>query len=201
MLFEVRSLIDINNEHKDKLFKFIFGNTHHRDWALSLYNALNGSLYDSDYYVPDDIIFDSVDDGVLLGMKKGTSFIILSTLVLYEYHIIYNPNLPMKFFIYAAKLYDNFIANNSYCPQSSTLQYAPRPKCICFYSSETSMPEKHVLSLSSAVGLDSDIEVKVTLININLGKNAQLLNDCKPLAEYAWFIANIKSQMDVWQDI
>lgn len=48
--------------------------------------------------------------------------------------------------------------------------------------------------LSDAFEKDSqpDIEVKVTMININYGHNRDLLNACKPLNEYAWFIEKIR---------
>ena len=36
----------INKEHKDRLYKMIFGNPEHRQWTLNLYNAVNGSDYD-----------------------------------------------------------------------------------------------------------------------------------------------------------
>ncbi|MDE5884990.1 MAG: hypothetical protein K2H29_07965 [Oscillospiraceae bacterium] len=39
---------------------------------------------------------------------------------------------------------------------------------------------------------ESDIEVKVTMININYGHNKELLNACKPLDEYAWFVETEK---------
>lgn len=39
----------INKEHKDRLFTYIFGREEHKEWILSLYNALNESQYsDSD---------------------------------------------------------------------------------------------------------------------------------------------------------
>ena len=38
-----------NREHKDRLFCFIFGRVENRSWALSLYNAVNGTdHYDAD---------------------------------------------------------------------------------------------------------------------------------------------------------
>ena len=34
---------DIQEEYKDRVFKFIFGNPEHKKWTLSLYNAINGT--------------------------------------------------------------------------------------------------------------------------------------------------------------
>ncbi len=38
---------------------------------------------------------------------------------------------------------------------------------------------------------DPDIEVKVRMININHGHNRAMLSNCKPLSEYAWFVAQV----------
>ena len=32
-------------KYKDRLFSFIFGNEAHKEWTLSLYNAVNGTGY------------------------------------------------------------------------------------------------------------------------------------------------------------
>ena len=38
--------------YKDRLFCFIFGSEAHKDWTLSLYNAVNGTAYTN----PEDIV-------------------------------------------------------------------------------------------------------------------------------------------------
>ena len=37
-----------------------------------------------------------------------------------------------------------------------------------------------------------DIEVRVTMLNINYGKNQQLMDACKPLKEYAWLVDAVR---------
>ena len=71
----------INEEHKDRVFKFIFGNPDNKEWTLNLYNAVNGS----DYKNPDDIEFDTIENAVYLGMKNDVSFIIMSEINLWEH--------------------------------------------------------------------------------------------------------------------
>ena len=128
----------INNEHKDRVFKFIFGNPDNKAWTLSLYNAVNKSSYDN----PDDINFNTIENAVYLGMKNDVSFIILDEINLWEHQSSYNPNMPMRFFSYAAKLYEKYIASSDYYPYSSRLQPVPRPKCICFYNGTLDQPEE-----------------------------------------------------------
>ena len=40
---------------------------------------------------------------------------------------------------------------------------------------------------------DPDIEVKVRMININHGHNREMLSKCRPLGEYAWFVAQVRN--------
>ncbi|MGN8773462.1 hypothetical protein [Candidatus Weimeria sp. HCP3S3_B5] len=54
-------------------------------------------------------------------------------------------------------------------------------------------PESSVLRLSDAYEGDGDIEVLVTMLNINYGKNKELMEACRPLGEYAWFIDRVRT--------
>ena len=55
----------VNRRHKDRLFGFLFGNEAHRDWTLSLYNAVSGSSHSN----PDDILITTISDVIYMGMK------------------------------------------------------------------------------------------------------------------------------------
>ena len=178
----------VNDEHKDRVFKFLFGNPANKAWTLALYNAINGSSYEN----PDDIQFNTIEDAVYLGMKNDVSFIIVDELNLWEHQSSYNPNMPMRFFLYAAKLYEKYIADSDYYQYSSVLQSAPCPKCLCFYNGTANQPEQKILKLSDAFGGESDIEVLVTMLNINYGKNKALMDACAPLNEYAWMVEAIR---------
>ena len=83
----------VNSEHKDRVFKFLFGNLANKHWTLNLYNAINGS----DYSNPEDIRFNTIEDAVYLDMKNDVSFIILNEMNLWEHQSTYNPNMPMRF--------------------------------------------------------------------------------------------------------
>ena len=179
----------INIEYKDRLFKAIFGKPENKEWTLSLYNAVNGSHYEN----ADDIEFTTIDDVLYIKMKNDVSFLVDNIMNLYEQQSTYNPNMPMRMFVYAGMIYSNYIeTNKKYLRYSSKLQKAPAPKLICFYNGTREAEDKKVLKLSDAFGIDDpDIEVKVTMININYGHNKELLNACKPLREYSWLIDRI----------
>ncbi|MDE5699772.1 MAG: hypothetical protein K2I96_20575 [Lachnospiraceae bacterium] len=38
--------------------------------------------------------------------------------------------------------------------------------------------------------VEPDIQVRVRMININYGKNKELMEACRPLVDYAWFDAD-----------
>ena len=63
----------IHREHKDRLFRAIFGREEHKNWTLSLYNAINNSHY-TNY---EDIQLTVIEDVIYMGMKNDVSFIIL----------------------------------------------------------------------------------------------------------------------------
>lgn len=111
---------------------------------------------------------------------------------LWEHQSTYNPNMPFRFLEYAAALYDKFAETTDFNQYSRNLQKIPTPKCICFYNGIESQPESKTLYLSDAYDNKGDIEVEVTMLNINFGKNKKLLDACKPLYEYSWLIDRIR---------
>ena len=188
---------EINTEYKDRLFKFIFGHPDNKQWTLELYNAVNGT----DYKDIDELQFNTIGEALYLKMKNDISFIIYFEMNLWEHQSTYNPNMPMRFLRYAARLYEKFIATTDYYEYSSTLQAIPTPKCVCFYNGTKEQPEKQVLSLSDAYEGDGDIEVKVTMLNINYGMNKKLMEACKPLQEYAWIVDAVRKHQKEKMDL
>ena len=70
------------------------------------------------------------------------------------------------------------------------------PKLVVFYNGTSDMPDETILRLSDSFPEDrrseSDIEVRVRMLNINHGRNISIMNRCKPLEEYSWFIEKIR---------
>ena len=184
--------INVQTDYKDRLFKFIFGNPENKKWTLSLYNAVNGT----DYADPEMISFNTIGTAIYMRMRNDVSFIISFEMNLWEHQSTFNPNMPMRFLIYAGNLYDKYAATSVYYKYSSKLQPLPKPVCICFYNGKREQPEKQVLKLSEAYGGDGDIEVKVTMLNVNYGKNKLLMDKCKPLMEYAWLVDTVRKKQD-----
>jgi hypothetical protein len=183
----------INRQYKDRLFKFIFGNPEHKEWTLALYNAINGSFYDN----PDDIELNTIEDVLYMGMKNDVSFIITETINFYEQQSSFNPNVPLRIFGYAEKSYSKYIEDHKLNVHSTTLQKIPTPRCVCFYNGPYKKEDKVILRLSDAFMDNTEepqIEVTVTMYNINYGHNKELLDACKPLMEYSWIVKGIREK-------
>ena len=169
----------VNERHKDRVFRFIFGNEENKEWTLSLYNALNGSNYDD----PDLIQFNTIDNAVYLGMKNDVSFIILNDMNLWEHQASFNPNMPVRFLIYAGQLYDKYMSENDIYRYGTRLNKLPKSRCVYFYNGIDDQPEEQILKLSSAFdgNSEADIEVRVKMLNINYSYNKNLMLACEPL--------------------
>lgn len=181
-----------NREYKDRLFNFIFGREENREWTLSLYNAINGS----DHKDASLIEFNTLGDVVYMGMKNDTSFILSNRMSVYEHQSSYNPNMPVRMLEYVGKLYSGYITKNKVNKYGSTQIMLPVPKLVVFYNGTTDKDDEVILKLSDAFNenhrVESDIEVRVRMLNVNYGHNAKLMEGCKPLMEYSWFVDRIR---------
>lgn len=72
----------------------------------------------------------------------------------------------------------------------------PVPKLVVFYNGTTDKDDEVILKLSDAFNenhrVEADIEVRVRMLNVNYGHNAKLMEGCKPLMEYSWFVDRIR---------
>ena len=181
---------EINRNGKDRLFKFIFGRNEHREWTLSLYNAVNGSSYTN----VDDITITTVEDALYLSMKNDVSFIIADTMNFYEHQSTYNPNMPIRMLMYSGMAYSKYINEHGIYLYSSALKTLPAPRLVTFYNGSREMEECVTLKLSDAFPKDSepDIEVTVRMLNINHGRNSRLMEQCRPLSDYSFFTESVR---------
>ena len=179
-----------NPQYKDRLFNFLFGSEENRAWALSLYNAVNGS----DYTDPESIQITTIKEVMYLGMHNDVSFLIAGDMVLYEQQSTYNPNMPLRLLQYAGNLYEKYVKENKLNKYGSELLALPVPRLVVFYNGITDQPDEKILRLSDSfpAGSDADIEVKVRMLNVNAGRNKELLEKCRPLGEYSWFVEEVR---------
>ena len=158
---------------------------------MSLYNALNGSSYTD----PEELEFNTIDDVIYMGMKNDVSFLVMDekTMNIWEHQSSVNPNLPVRFLMYAGQLYDRYMTDKNIYRYGTKLKKLPKPKCVCFYNGTDKEPEEQTLRLSDAFEADDgDIEVRVRVLNINYGHNRALMEACVILGDYAGLIDSIR---------
>jgi len=208
----------LNRNHKDALFRFIFKNP--KD-LLSLYNALN----DTDYTDVSDLTVTTLEDIVYMSYKNDISFILGSEMSLFEHQSTFNPNMPLRGLFYFSSLYKKYVAENNIDIYSSKRAQIPIPRYIIFYNGRQEMPERCTLRLSDAFVKKSDnynsnqvtasdtssncnsvkfqpaMEITAHMININIGNNAELMEKCRLLHDYAVFIGLIRNYISQENDI
>ena len=169
---------------------------HEKKDLLELYNAIN----DSDYTNPDDLTITTIEDVVYMGMKNDLSFIIGDVMNLYEHQGSFSPNLPLRGLFYFSSLYREYIEPIKHRLYSTAPLYIPFPQYIVFYNGTKNEPERQELKLSNLFLTDEGkmnpaLECTAVILNINLGKNRELMEKCKQLKEYAEFIATIRKHL------
>lgn len=184
--------VKINREHKDRLFRLIFGSERNKKNLLALYNALN----DTHYSEADELQITTIEDAIYMGMKNDVSLLIHSRMALYEHQSTYNPNMPIRGMMYAAMLYEKYIETNNLNIYGSTLMKLPAPQYVVFYNGFGEHEDEEMLRLSDAFEVNERIdgyEWTARMLNINYGRNKVLMEKCKPLQDYAIFIDKVKT--------
>lgn len=178
--------LTVTRDYKSRMFTMIF---HEKRELLELYNAVSGKNYKD----PEQLIITTLDNAIYMSMKNDVSFIIHSQLSLYEHQSTYNPNMPLRFFLYLADVYSTLIiGKNLYGKKKVQI---PAPKFIVFYNGTDERADYEELKLSDLyIAQDEDIalELKVVMLNINLGHNRELLESCKTLHDYAEYTFRVR---------
>lgn len=181
----------INKKYKDRLFCLLFGNEEYKDNILSLYNALCNTSYTN----TDDIQIYTIEDVIYIKMKNDVSILLDSFLYLWEQQSTFNPNMPIRGLLYFGKMYDKYITENHLNIYGKMLIKLPTPKYTVLYNGMDEQPAFMQLRLSdSFINPDTsgDFEWTANMINLNDGKNDDLLDKCQPLKEYMILINEIR---------
>ena len=181
-----------NREYKSDVFSMLL---EEKKNALLLYNALN----DSDYTNPDDVEMCTLEKGISLTVRNDASFVIDSSLNIYEHQSTVCPNMPLRSLIYVANHLEKRIKQQRLNLFGHTLVKIPTPKFIVFYNGKENQPEKYEYKLSDCFEKEIDnpqLELKCIVYNINKGNNAELLNRCGFLKDYMIFIDYVRYYYD-----
>ena len=179
--------IRMNHKYKDRLFRYIFRD---KKDLLALYNALNNSNYTN----VDELEIVTMEDIIFMKMKNDLSFIISCKLNLYEHQSTYNPNMPLRGFLYLAQEYEGLTSAREDDLYGQTRIELPTPEFVVFYNGSRKMGDRETLYLSDSFhdGRGSGcLECRCEILNINRGHNQEIMQKCRRLWEYAEFTAEI----------
>ena len=185
-----QTTVSINREHKARLFNMIFGDNNNKKYSLALYNA----LYDTNYTDEDEVEITTIEDVLYIRMKNDVSILLDSYLSLWEQQSTFNPNMPLRGLMYFGNLYNSYIEQRELPIYGSGLVKIPTPKYIVFYNGTSRRAPIEKLRLSDAFiheDVHHEFEWTATMINLNKGKNEELLSKCKPLSDYMILINKI----------
>ena len=175
-----------NHQYKDTVFRMLYRD---KENLLSLYNAVN----DRNYTNPEELQIVTLENAIYMGMKNDLAFIMDMNLYLYEHQSTYNPNIPLRNLFYIADEYQRIVVQKSL--YSTAIQKIPAPRFIVFYNGTKKIEDRSEFRLSSAYENpteDPDLELRVTMLNVNEGHNSELMEHCRTLKEYAQYVARVR---------
>ncbi len=177
--------MEVSN-YKDSVFRMLYLD---KGELLSLYNAVNGT----DYTDVDSLEINTLQNAIYMNMKNDVSFLFNFQVNLYEHQSTVNPNMPLRDLFYVADLLQNYVKGSNLYARS--LVKIPAPRFIVFYNGKEKQPERRVYNLSDAFSKKQEkpeLELIVTVLNINAGNNAEILGKCKTLREYMQYIERVR---------
>ena len=172
----------VYRSYKDRLFRMVF---REKKELLGLYNAVND---------PEALTVVTLENAIYMNMKNDLAVVMDFYMDLYEHQSTYNPNIPLCNLHYVAKELRSWSGGRTIYGRQ--LVRIPTPRFFVFYNGRDMQPERQVLKLSDAFmnpEEDPALELKVVMLNINLGRNKQLMEQCHTLLEYAQFVDRLRT--------
>jgi hypothetical protein len=173
--------------HKDSVFTGYFNDAKK---LIELYNAIEGTNYPEDT----EVEINTLEDVLFRNKINDISFVLDGKIViLIEAQSSINENMPLRLLMYIGRVYEKIVDKKSI--YNRKLIKLPKPEFIVLYNGKDDFPEQRQLKLSDAfenVATKGLLELCVTVYNVNSGYNDDILAHCKPLNDYASFIAKIR---------
>jgi len=184
-----------NTKYKDSVFSRLFNDP---DLLRELYCALKGISLPAD--IP--VTINTLQDVFFMDRKNDISFEIGGKLViLIEHQSTINPNMALRLLLYVARVYDKIIGDNKNI-YTTNLIPLPRPEFFVLYNGVSPCPDEKTLRLSKAfestasLGIpdkgNPSLELIARVININQGRNEEIVQRCKTLNGYCAFIEKVR---------
>lgn len=177
----------VQRNYKDTVFRMLFNK---KENLLSLYNALNGTAHTN----IEKLEITTLEHAVYMNYKNDISFVFDFQLMLYEHQSTINPNMPFRNLIYVTKVLQGLTKDANLYGQP--LIKLPSPRFVVFYNGRDFQPKQQILHLSDAFEKQQEqpeLELLVTVYNVNWGQNPELMDACHLLKEYAKYVALVRN--------
>lgn len=177
-----------NREYKSDVFSMLMQVP---EYALDVYNALNGSNYND----PSLVEMKTLDKCISLTIRNDAAFIIDMNLSIYEHQSSYNPNIPLRILIYLADILKPIIKQRDiYSRKKITI---PTPNFVVFYNGIEERPRKEIQRLSDLYnhGEEISLELMCTVYNINPGHNDDIRKKSEVLDGYTVFVEKVREYL------
>lgn len=185
------SKTNVTRSYKDSLFRMVF---REKKELLSLYNAINGT----DYQDPEQLTITTMENVLYIGLKNDVSFLIEDVMNLYEGQSSWNPNMPLRGLFYISALYQGYLKEHHLDIYSSAQLRLPLPQYIVFYNGTKEEPDCQTLRLSDSFikqEKEGCLECTALVLNINYGHNRTLMEACRKLHDYAYFVSQVREHL------
>ena len=176
-----------NRQFKDSVFVNLFSRDKKtsRPAVISFYNALHDDKISDDAKIE----FLELEDVVYHKEKNDVSFMVDGKIiVLLEHQSTVNENMPLRFLLYIAAIYQLILDVAS--RYKERLIKIPKPEFYVVYNGRKNRTAIEELRLSKAFmecGMKPPLELIVKVININHPDNEEFLEKCKILKGYKEF--------------
>ncbi len=177
----------VRRNYKDSIFRMLYLDEKE---LLNLYNAVNGTNYTD----VENLEINTLHNAIYMNMKNDVSYLFNFHVNLYEHQSTVNPNMPLRDLLYVSKLFQKMVRDCDL--YGSTLVKIPAPRFVVFYNGTEKQPERKIHRLSDSFSKKQEspeLELIVTVLNINAGNNAEILGRCKTLREYMLYTNKVRT--------
>ncbi len=184
-----------NQKYKDTVFRNLFGTDEKAEEKfIALYNALHSEPLTNLKNIR------SLDIEQVLYMNLANDIARLvdnKIIILAEHQSTINENMPLRCLQYIARIYEQL--QDTKDKYRKKLLQLPTPEFFVFYNGIEDYPVNKELKLSDAFmikGQKLQLELCVSVININTNKNNAILKACPVLKEYSLFVDSVRKNLE-----
>ena len=190
----IRDSENANREYKNSLFTEIFNNEKE---ALALYNSIANSHYDLD----SDVQIKTLPDVFYRGLKNDVALKVKDKLIVFfEHQSSYDPNIAFRMLLYCANVYKGLVPDGALHSGKKLALHYPEFYLLTTYDERVDgkKPDVETKRLSELFkeipkNEDPSLELRMRVINIDIGRNQKLIASNPKLYGYAVIIHKISA--------